>query len=185
MTYPQDPGHVNRDTSIAAAAAMKKPARSMQARIMERLATVGPCTASNFRRYQASAAQLSTVRARFAELCAKGLIIDSGFRGRTDDGNPEIIWRLTTPEEAAVMGRAFSVSKLTKAREAQLAAENRVKALEQAIDCLLWPYSDDLKNEGTKGYFTARKNLGTMSGRLPEQVSVEELRMLKAARDGD
>ena len=88
--YPDVPGFKARSTSHAAAAAIEPRAATLRAKVLALFEGGRRWTPDE------AAAELGesilNVRPRFTELNAKGLIEDSGARGRTASGSSCIRW---------------------------------------------------------------------------------------------
>lgn len=90
-SYPDQPGFQNTDTSKAAAESVKSKAPALRKQVLEALCNhvfgATPDTIAN----ELNESILS-IRPRITELKLKGLIEDSGRRGKTDMGKASIIW---------------------------------------------------------------------------------------------
>jgi predicted ArsR family transcriptional regulator len=90
--YPATPGFKARETSQAAAGAMRPKAARLQALCLDALKFHGPMTADE----AADAMQIDklSIRPRFSELAARNRIIDTGTRRRNSSGKSAIVWRV-------------------------------------------------------------------------------------------
>lgn len=96
--YPNHPGFRDTDTSRASAEAMKPRAATVRLMVLEAL-KLRPMTSQELADYLRL--PFSTVQPRTAEGRAKGLIEDSGKRGRSRDPSKlSIVWRLAKPGNA-------------------------------------------------------------------------------------
>lgn len=90
--YPRVPGHRNTDTSLAAAKAMEPRAGTIKAAVLDALDRYGPLAT-----FELPAKIGRTYRAtqpRTSELCAEGLIVDSGVRREDPEtGKCAVVWR--------------------------------------------------------------------------------------------
>lgn len=87
--YPRAPGWKVRDTSKAAAIAVAPHAKSIRDQVLDAL-TVCPSTPEDLA-YQIQAS-VHSIRSRCSELCAAGLIEDSGQRDESLGGKRAIVW---------------------------------------------------------------------------------------------
>lgn len=91
--YPDGPGHNWRDTSIVAAAEVKRRAAVLREQVYATIKrsetlTVHECASVMGR-------PVPSIQPRFSELAAKGLIVDSGIRRRNAvSGKTAIAWRI-------------------------------------------------------------------------------------------
>lgn len=91
-TYPDEPGYRNTDTSFAAAEAVKPKASTVRLLVLEALKKRS-MTSIEIAQYIGM--PYSTCQPRTSELAAKGLIEDSGLRGKSrDPSKSAIVWRL-------------------------------------------------------------------------------------------
>lgn len=90
--YPDAPGYRNTDTSFAAAEAVKPKASTVRLMVLEALKT-RPMTSIEIAGYIGM--PFESTQPRTSELAAKGLIEDSGLRGKSRDPSKQaIVWRL-------------------------------------------------------------------------------------------
>lgn len=87
--YPHAAGYRKRDTSRAAAKAIEPKAKTLRERVLDLIREM-PCTPETAARRLAQ--PVHSLRPRFSELSAQGLIEDSGARGRAMGGKKAIIW---------------------------------------------------------------------------------------------
>jgi len=89
--YPHEPGHRGVETSVKAAEAMKIPAGTLRALVLDAIKSK-PRTS-----FQLSAdlhQPFESIQPRTSELCAAGLIEDSGARGPSRSPRLKaIVWR--------------------------------------------------------------------------------------------
>lgn len=99
FTYPHQPGFKRRETSRAAAEAMKPSKARLQQLCLDMLRVAGPLTADE------CAANLArdklSIRPRFSELSATGKIEDSGTRRRNASGKSAVVWQIVAQRIAA------------------------------------------------------------------------------------
>ena len=93
-SYPDIPGYKGRDTSALAAEAIAPSAKSIRNALWSFMKTrpdalYSPDYLSSLLKYPKH-----SVRSRFSELAAKGLIEDSGQRTKNQSGRPAILWRV-------------------------------------------------------------------------------------------
>lgn len=88
--YPEAPGFKARDTSRDAAEAMAPKAGGLRARVLGELRR-GPGTPEDVA--DRLGEPVMNCRPRFSELSSRGLIEDSGARGRAMGGRKAIVWR--------------------------------------------------------------------------------------------
>lgn len=90
--YPQSPGFRRTDTSRAAAEAVKPKAATVRLMVLEALKR-RPMTSIEIAEHLRL--PYSTCQPRLSENAAKGLVEDSGARGRSrDPSKAAIVWRL-------------------------------------------------------------------------------------------
>jgi hypothetical protein len=103
--YAGGPGHKGpSDTSCASAKAFAHKAIPIRARALAEIRR-GPATVDTVANEIGE--HFMIVRARCSELRSRGLIEDSGQRGRGALGGKVVVWRSTTPLERAI----FNASK--------------------------------------------------------------------------
>lgn len=88
-SYPNNPGFKARDTSKAAAESIRPAALRTQVLDLIRESVFGSSPDRAARELNVS---ILSIRPRFSELAAKGLIIDSGRRDMTESRKTSIIW---------------------------------------------------------------------------------------------
>lgn len=103
MKYPQHPGHKEKaGTSQQAAESMKESAKGIQHRVMASLTDDGPGTTDEV------AARLGlsvlSVRPRFSELLAEGVIEKSCRKRRNESGRMAAVWRLKSADSFEITG---------------------------------------------------------------------------------
>lgn len=91
--YPGGPGHKGRETSRAAAQAVKAKAPLLRERVLAEIKK-RPGTPEQIA--NRLSLPLMSVRPRCSELSAKGLIKDSGGRGTAMGGKQAIIWMVVS-----------------------------------------------------------------------------------------
>lgn len=90
--YPFEPGFTNTTTSKQAANDLKPRQRQLQQRVLDSIrASVFGMTPEQVA--EAIGESVYSVRPRCSELARKGLIEDSGRRGRTEFGKASISWK--------------------------------------------------------------------------------------------
>ena len=98
LSYPASPGFKREGTSQQAAEAIKPSAATLRASCLAYV-NVGPITADE------CAALISesilSIRPRFSELRAMGLIEDTGSRRKNASGRNAVVWRLTSARSNA------------------------------------------------------------------------------------
>ena len=90
--YPQVPGHVDRDTSRAAAKLIEPKAANLRQRVLAELQVRGSFGATCDELEQAFGMSHQTVSARCRELNMTGKTRDSGQRRPTRSGRKAIVW---------------------------------------------------------------------------------------------
>lgn len=90
-TYPDAAGFKVGGTSQAAAQSVD--ASRLRIAVLDVLASWGDMTADQCARFLGES--VLSIRPRFSELRAKGLIADSGMRAKNDSGRSAVVWRLT------------------------------------------------------------------------------------------
>lgn len=88
--YPQVPGSMPRDTSEAAAEAMRDRAETLRAKALDVIGNQ-PATADEVA--DQIGASILAVRPRVTELAKMGWIEDSGVRRKNASGRSAIVWR--------------------------------------------------------------------------------------------
>lgn len=97
-TYPDAPGFRRVDTSVAAAEAVRPKAGFVRLLVLEALKT-RPMTSIEIAGY--IGLPYESTQPRTSELAAKGLIVDSGLRGKSrDPSKTAVVWRLATEDDA-------------------------------------------------------------------------------------
>lgn len=99
FTYPHQPGYKARETAREAAHAVSSKAPIVRQRILA-LLSAGHELTPDEAAYSLNIPIL-TVRPRFSELAAQGLIEDSGARRLNSSGKRAIVWRLVPQRLAA------------------------------------------------------------------------------------
>lgn len=89
--YPDGPGYQARETSKAAAAGIAPEVKSLRERVLEALKRAPGTPEEVARRI---GAPVMNVRPRATELSKKGLIRDSGKRGKATGGRRAIVWEV-------------------------------------------------------------------------------------------
>ena len=87
------------ETSMEAAESMIEPAKTMERRVLEYIGFMGECGATDDDIEQQLDMRHQTASARRRGLVLKGLVKDSGYKGRTRSGRRAIAWVLVTDEE--------------------------------------------------------------------------------------
>ena len=90
-SYPEAPGYKNESTSKAAAESIKPRTKKLEERVLDVIRSF-PFGCSPERVCEELEENILSVRPRFSQLKAKGLIEDSGRRDRTLCGKQSIIW---------------------------------------------------------------------------------------------
>jgi len=90
FTYPQSPGWKARETSAAAARAMRKTAPTLREKCLEALMRLGPLTADEIAEKIGSTP--GAIRPRCSELALEKLIEDSNERRKNASGINAIVW---------------------------------------------------------------------------------------------
>jgi hypothetical protein len=85
--------HDHPDTSREAAERIAAAVRPMHQRVLDALKECGPRTDEQL--MADTGLPPSTLRPRRVELVERGMVIDSGERGRTQAGRSAILWKLT------------------------------------------------------------------------------------------
>jgi len=90
--YPARAGHKGRDTGAAAADAVERHGRAARLRDAVLAAVrVAPMTADECAAVLRES--VLSIRPRFSELAARGLLIDAGLRRANESGRNAIVWR--------------------------------------------------------------------------------------------
>lgn len=89
--YPATPGAKVGGTSADAAEAMRPRAGILRAKVLAALRSTGPATADECA--DRLGETVLSIRPRFSELRATGLILDTGDRRINDSGRSAIVWR--------------------------------------------------------------------------------------------
>lgn len=93
LTYPNAPGFKQAGTSKAAAESMKPSAATLRAEVYEFMRGLSDgLTADECAEYMGGASVLS-IRPRFSELRAMGLIVDTGWRRLNKSGRRAVVWK--------------------------------------------------------------------------------------------
>ena len=92
MTYPNEPGFVNRDTSEAAAASIVMKLGELQTEVFTFIRAAGFVGATDEEIQRILDMRPNTARPRRRELEMKGLVFDSGRRRITSSGRDAIVW---------------------------------------------------------------------------------------------
>ena len=92
FTYPTSPGWKGQDTSRAAAEAVKPTAGKLREIVLRALKRRGPSTPEEVAVW--SGIDLMSVRPRFSELSASGLIETTGTTRQSRTGKRAKVWRI-------------------------------------------------------------------------------------------
>lgn len=92
-SYPNSPGYKKRDTAKRAAKEMKEQAPSLRDRCLKVIRD-HPNGITADLVAKALGKSVLSVRPRVTELAAKGLIVDSGRRGKNSSGKRAISWKV-------------------------------------------------------------------------------------------
>lgn len=92
LTYPAQPGHKSPGPSQEAAVAMKPSAATLRQNCLDMLCCVNDATADDVASFLRQS--VLSIRPRFSELLAMGLIEDTGIRRKNASGRNATVWRV-------------------------------------------------------------------------------------------
>lgn len=98
-TYPRTPGFKSRDTSKAAADAMRPSQPRLRQLVLDTLAVAGPLTADEVADHLRI--DRLSIRPRLSELAALGKVQDTGERRKNKSGKSAVVWSLIVTKLAA------------------------------------------------------------------------------------